>query len=108
MLRATAGRLELSLPETRRERTVGLRGKQALAPDRAMLFERCRSIQTFGMRFPILVVWLDAEYRVISVRRLPPRRLASNFRARHVLECSIDAAVRVGDVIELSGPTLPD
>ena len=85
----------------------GLRGRD-VESDCALLIERCRSIQTFGMHHPILAAWLDDEYRVMAVRRVKPRRLASNFRAHHVLECSIDAAVRVGDVFELSSATRPD
>jgi uncharacterized protein len=69
-----------------------------------MLIERCRSVHTFGMRTPILACWLDPSYRVLSVQRLQPGRLAWNLRARHVLECNVDADIKVGDAIERSLP----
>ena len=102
MLRARAGSFEISIPQTRSERMEGLRG-HTLDPGEALLLERCRSIQTFGMRQPILVAWLDSDYRVIDVQHLRPRRLATNLRARHVLECRPDEDVQVGDLMK---PTL--
>ena len=66
-----------------------------------MLFERCRSIHTFGMRVPITVVFLDRSWRVIRVVRASSGRIVCCRRARHVLECHIGADVRVGDVLSL-------
>ena len=52
-----------------------------------LLIPRCRSVHTFGMRFSLDLVWLDARGRVIRVdRAVPPRRLRSCRRARAVLE----------------------
>jgi uncharacterized membrane protein (UPF0127 family) len=36
-------------------------------PDTALLLPRCRSVHTFGMRFPIDLVWLDRAGRVVAV-----------------------------------------
>ena len=101
MLRARSGPFEIFIPETRSERMRGLRASD-LEHEPALLIERCRSIHTFGMRHPILVAWLDREYRVIEVQRVRPRRVATNLRARHVLECRTDADIRVGDVLKPS------
>ncbi|MGZ5295243.1 MAG: DUF192 domain-containing protein, partial [Actinomycetota bacterium] len=62
----------VEIPVTRRERMRGLRDRGLLPPDHAMLFPRCRSVHTFGMRFPITVVFLDARRRVVAVRRMRP------------------------------------
>ena len=64
-----------------------------------MLFERCRSVHTFGMRVPITVVFLDRSWRVIRVVRASSGRILVCRRARHVLECHVGADVRVGDVL---------
>jgi uncharacterized membrane protein (UPF0127 family) len=64
-----------------------------------MLFERCRSVHTFGMSVPITVVFLDRSWHVVRVVRAPPGRLLFCRRARHVLECHVGAVVRVGDVL---------
>jgi len=52
----------VEIPATRRERMRGLRDRGFLPPDHAMLFPRCRSVHTFGMRFPITVAFLDARW----------------------------------------------
>jgi uncharacterized protein len=86
------------IPETRKERMRGLRGHPPPGPREAMLFRRCRSVQTFGMREPIAVVFLDREMRVLGVRRCRPRRLALGpRRTRHVLEFDVRSELRVGD-----------
>jgi hypothetical protein len=71
-----------------------------------MLFRRCRSVHTFGMRRPIAVVTLDAGLQVLAVIVMPPRRLLlPRRRVRHILECRTDADVRHGDrFIEVARP----
>ena len=86
------------VPETRRERMRGLRGHPPPAPHEAMLFLRCRSVHTFGMKEPISVVFLDRQMRVIEVRRCRPGRVVVPRRgARHLLEAAGGSAVRIGD-----------
>jgi uncharacterized membrane protein (UPF0127 family) len=86
------------VPETRRERMRGLRGHPPPGPREAMLFRRCRSVQTFGMKEAISVVFLDRWMRVIGVRLCRPGRVAVARRcARHVLECDFRTEVRIGD-----------
>src|SRR6185503_12883752 len=77
------------VPETRSERMRGLRGHPPPGPREAMLFRRCRSVQTFGMRGPITVAFLDRSMRVIEVRRCRPGLIVRSRRsgARHALEC---------------------
>jgi uncharacterized membrane protein (UPF0127 family) len=88
----------VDVPESWRERTRGLIGARALGPHRAILLERCRSVHTFGMRFPIDVVFLDRDLRVVHVRRMKPGRMTRpRLRARHVLECPVDSGLRPGD-----------
>jgi uncharacterized membrane protein (UPF0127 family) len=36
-------------------------------PDTALLLPRCRSVHTFGMRFALDLVWLDAAGRVLAI-----------------------------------------
>jgi uncharacterized protein len=66
-----------------------------------MLFRRCRSVHTIGMRAPIDVVTLDASFRVLTGKRLVPRRvLLPRPRVRHVLECPPGSDLRPGDRLE--------
>ena len=69
------------------ERMRGLLGRDGLAPDEGLLIERCSSIHTFFMRFPIDVVYLDAGWRVVKkVTQLTPWRLSGFWGAGHALE----------------------
>jgi uncharacterized membrane protein (UPF0127 family) len=92
--------LRIERPTNVAGRLRGLIGREDLATDQAFLLERCRSIHTFGMRFPIKVVWLDEEMRAIGIQTVRPRRFAWNIRARHTLETSVDTQIRLGEKID--------
>jgi uncharacterized membrane protein (UPF0127 family) len=54
---------------------------------RGLLIPRCRSVHTFGMRFPLDVLFLDEDDRVIELRRaVPPCRVIRCAGAMAVLE----------------------
>ena len=62
-----------------------------------LLFPRTSSVHTHFMRYPIDVVFLDADGRVVSIRpALRPWRFASSRGARSVLELPPGEAARVG------------
>jgi uncharacterized protein len=67
-----------------------LLGLALLRRDRAgagLLIPRCRSVHTFGMRFPLDVLFLDEDDRVIELRRaVPPCRVIRCAGAMAVLE----------------------
>lgn len=57
------------------------------APRGPLEIPRCRSVHTFGMRYALDLVWLDAQRRVVRVdRAVPPRRVRCCRRARSVIE----------------------
>ena len=56
-------------------------------PAHALLLPRCSSVHTFGMRFPLDLIWLDSEGRVLRVdEAVPPWRVRSCRGAAAVLE----------------------
>ena len=56
-------------------------------PVHALLLPRCRSVHTFGMRFPLDLIWLDRDGRVLRVdEAVPPWRVRSCRDAAAVLE----------------------
>jgi hypothetical protein len=56
-------------------------------PVHALLLPRCRSVHTFGMRFPLDMIWLDRNGRVLRVdEAVPPWRVRSCRDAAAVLE----------------------
>ncbi|MFL5908087.1 MAG: DUF192 domain-containing protein [Solirubrobacterales bacterium] len=78
---------EVPVADTFLSRLFGL----ALLPrERAgpgLLIPRCRSVHTFGMRFALDLLFLDADRRVIEIRRaLPPGRLIRCPDAASILE----------------------
>jgi hypothetical protein len=72
---------------SRRARLLGLALLDRSAAGAGLFLPGCRSIHTFGMRFPLDLVFLDFELHVVSLRRaVPPGRLAFERRAQAVLE----------------------
>ena len=78
-------------------RMRGLLGRTGLAQGEGLLLQPAGSIHTFFMRFPIDVVFLDREQRVVRVvPNLRPWRTAGVRKARAVLELAAGEAARVG------------
>jgi uncharacterized membrane protein (UPF0127 family) len=68
-------------------RLTGLVGRRTWPAEVALEIRRCRSVHTFGMRFPLDLIWLDASRGVVRVdRAVPPWRVRSCRGARSVLE----------------------
>lgn len=70
-----------------RSRLLGLARLDIDDAGPGLLIPRCSSVHTFGMRFPLDLVFLDSNGRPHSIRReVPPRRLAWDRQASAVLE----------------------
>lgn len=78
---------EVPVAATIAGRLLGLSHLDRSEAGPGLLIPRCAAVHTFGMRFALDLVFLDGEGRPCSLRRgLQPRRLASDRRARAVLE----------------------
>jgi uncharacterized membrane protein (UPF0127 family) len=82
----------------------GLMGQRRLSEGEALLIDPCNSVHTFFMRFPIDVLFLDRDDRVLKMStEIRPFRVAIGRGARRVLELATGraklAGVRVGDRI---------
>jgi uncharacterized membrane protein (UPF0127 family) len=78
-------------------RMRGLLGRSGLDAGEGMLFPRTGSVHTMFMRFPIDVVFLDAELRVLSVRAaVPAWRAVKERGAKWTLELAAGEAARNG------------
>jgi uncharacterized protein len=87
-------------------RMRGLLGRADLPPEEGVLLRPAASVHTFFMRFPIDVVFLDRDLRVLGVAdRLRPWRAAGRRGAKAVVELASGEAakrgVKEGDVLEL-------
>jgi uncharacterized membrane protein (UPF0127 family) len=81
--------LGLSVPVAtgRRSRRLGLAHLDRDLAGEGLLIPRCRVVHTFGMRFPLDLVWLDTTQNVVEHQRsVMPSRIACCPRAAAVLE----------------------
>ena len=95
------------------DRMRGLLGRDGLDPGHGLLLMECGSIHTFGMRFPIDVIFMGKDGTVLKVfRDLGPLRAAlGGFRASMALEVQsgwLDSgAIKEGDRLLFRGDPTP-
>jgi uncharacterized membrane protein (UPF0127 family) len=74
------------------KRMVGLLNRGQFGAGEGLLLDRCYGIHTFGMRFPIDVLFLDKDLCVIrAVKALPPYRTCVVKKSVYVLEVPVGA-----------------
>jgi hypothetical protein len=92
--------------ETFLRRLVGLLGRPRLSEGEGLWIAPCRSVHSFGMRYPIDVLFLDDQGQVIGAYPdFPPMRLTRFFpKAKGALELPQGALQRTstarGDFVE--------
>jgi uncharacterized membrane protein (UPF0127 family) len=97
----------LAVADTFFTRLKGLLGKNELSHGEGLWIKPCNSVHTFGMKFPVDVVFLDKENRVVGLEKtLRPNRVSRLYSsASSVIELpagTIDAAdTETGDYIEV-------
>ena len=92
---AVAAVVETAFDSTARKR--GLLGRHSLPAGSALVIAPSSAIHTFGMRFPIDVIFARRDGRVIKLRRsLPAARLAVALRAFAVIEMAPGAIEGAG------------
>lgn len=95
------------------KRTKGLLGRKSLPPQGGLWIVPCEAVHSFGMQFPIDLVYLDRAYRVNKVREnLKPWKISACFTAHSVLELPVGAIERsrtqLGDSLEFLPVTASD
>jgi uncharacterized protein len=84
---------DLKIADTYWSRLVGLLGKSSLHEDQAMLFLPGNNIHTFFMRFAIDCVFIDKNFRVVSIKEnIKPGRMAVQLNAYSVVEMKAGVA----------------
>jgi hypothetical protein len=79
--------VKIVIASSPRRRLLGLAFRRHPPDGWALLFPRCRSVHTFGMRFEIDVVFLDSNGRVLRIApAVRPGRLVASRRAAAVVE----------------------
>jgi uncharacterized membrane protein (UPF0127 family) len=93
--------VEIVVARTRRERLLGLAFRSRPPEGRGLLFPRCRSVHTFGMRFPIDVVFIDGHGRVLRIAAgVRPGRVVCCRQAVGVVEVRAGAGTMIGAMAE--------
>ena len=85
------------------ERLVGLLAHRGLPDNSGLYIPRCSAVHTIGMRFPIDVIYLDADCRVLKISTVKPWKFNFCFKAVDVLELNAGAArnnnITTGEII---------
>ena len=70
------------------KRVKGLLGRKEFLPGQGLILEPCNSVHTFFMRFPIDLLFVDNNYRIIkALPEFLPNRISRIFwRSRLVIE----------------------
>ncbi len=87
--------------------SIGLIGRKSFGGKNGLLLKNANGIHTFGVRFPIDVIFLDKDFKVLKlVENLKPLRFSPIiWSSKHVLELPAGAAKKysltVDDKIEI-------
>jgi uncharacterized membrane protein (UPF0127 family) len=105
--RSTLG-TRIEVADTYQTRTTGLLNRSRIESGEGLWIKPAFSIHTFGMKFPIDVIFLDAYGKVIGLSpELPPGRTVRNAAASSVLEVPAGTiaatGTRVGDELKRAG-----
>ncbi len=98
---------EAQVASSLRERLKGLLGRSGLGANEALILKPCSSIHTFFMRFPIDVLFLDRNMRIIRlIQPISPNRLSPTvWRAKMVIELPAgriaQTQTQAGDMVEI-------
>ena len=80
-----------------RSRRSGLLGRDGLAAGHALVLAPCQGIHTFGMRFPIDVVGVTRDGRVVTIAlAVKPWRMAWSWRAFAIVELAAGRCAETG------------
>jgi len=109
--RSLAATVEMAADSGSRRR--GLLGRAGLAEDVAFIIAPCSAVHTFGMQFPIDVIYAARDGRVVKVtERLVRSRLSAAFGAFAAIEMAAGSAARArvtpGDVLQVVPATATD
>ena len=107
----TRGRIvanPVSVADTFFSSLIGLMGRRELPEGHGLWIPHCQSVHTFWMRFPIDVLFLNSDRRVVHlVEGMVPFRISRHFRqARSILELPVltiqSSKTQIGDELQFS------
>jgi uncharacterized membrane protein (UPF0127 family) len=85
------------IADTSKKRRTGLLKHSGLAPGEGLWISPSEGVHTFGMKFPIDVVFLSRQKKVLKIRpNMVRSRIALSFRAHSVLELPAGTLEKTG------------
>ena len=88
------------IADTSQKRRTGLLKHTHLAAGEGLWIVPCEAVHTFGMKFPIDVVYLSKQRKVLKIRdNMKKSRMSICLRAHSVLELPAGRAAEVGMVV---------
>ena len=77
---------DIFMADTIFKRAKGLLGKKEFLPGQALILKPCNSVHTFFMRFPIDLLFVDNQYKVIkALSGFIPNRISCIFWKSHLV-----------------------
>jgi hypothetical protein len=79
---------DVIIADTLFKRMIGLLGKKGLKQGQALILRPCNSIHTFFMQFPIDVIFVDSDNKIVkAISNMHPFRISGiYFKARSAIE----------------------
>jgi len=107
LTRNTVLATRLEVADSAPKRSKGLLGRTGLDAGGGLWIVPCESVHTFGMQFPIDLVYLDRKLRIKKLRRaVGPWRISACLTAHSILELPAGTIVATktekGDTLEFS------
>ena len=82
--------IDIYVADTFLGRLKGLLGTKTLPEHTGLLLMNCNSIHMFFMKYPIDVVYVDGDYRIVKlVENLQPWKISLCLKSLHTIEFSV-------------------
>jgi hypothetical protein len=112
LTRSTVLATRMEVADSSPKRNKGLLGRSRLAPGEGLWILPCEAVHTFGMKFPIDLIYLDGRNRIRKLcDDVPPWRLSVCLTAHSILELPSgtiqETETRRGDTLEFSSASSP-
>ena len=70
---------------TRKQRRKGLSKIAIENSPPELIFEKCRSIHTFGMKFDLKVIFIDSQARILGIKDVSKNRIVFSPKGTHAI-----------------------
>lgn len=97
---------ELEMARTQAQKTKGLLGRKTFSPGEGLFIEHCHSIHMWFMKFPIDVLYVDSDLKILKVvKELKVWMFSACGRATHTIELPVGTValhfLQVGDRLQI-------